>query len=50
MTATVTNRYLFEHPLQELLGLNTQLRSIQGSLKVEIAKKLELGECIAKER
>ena len=30
---------LFEHPLQELPGLDTQLRSIQGSLKVEVAKR-----------
>ena len=29
---------LFKHPLQELLGLDTQLRSIRGSLKVEVAK------------
>ena len=41
---------LFEHPLQELLGLDKQLRSIRGSLKVEVAKKLELEEHIAKER
>ena len=40
---------LFEHPLRELLGLDTQLRSIRGSLKVEVAKNLELEECIAKE-
>ena len=40
---------LFEHPLQELLGLDTQLRSIRGSLKVEVAKKFQLEECIAKE-
>ena len=33
---------LFDHPLQELLGLDKQLRSIRGSLKVEIAKKVEL--------
>ena len=31
---------LFEHPLRELLGLDKQLRSIRGSLKVEVAKKL----------
>ena len=31
---------LFEHPLRELLGLDKQLRSIRGSLKVEIAKTL----------
>ena len=41
---------LFKHPLRELLGLDTQLRSIQGSLKVEVAKKVQLEECIAKER
>ena len=41
---------LFKHPLQELLGLDTQLRSVRGSLKVEVAKRFELEECIAKER
>ena len=41
---------LFEHPLHKLLGLDTQLRSIRGSLKVEVAKKVELKEHIAKER
>ena len=40
---------LFEHPLRELLGLDKQLRSIRGSLKVEVAKKVELEECITKE-
>ena len=40
---------LFEHPLRELPGLDKQLRSIRGSLKVEVAKKVELEECIAKE-
>ena len=40
---------LFEHPLRELLGLDRQLRSIRGSLKVEVAKNVELEECIAKE-
>ena len=39
---------LFEHPLRDLLGLDTQLRSIRGSLKVEVAKR-ELEEHIAKE-
>ena len=28
---------LFEHPLRELLGLDKQLRSIRGSLKVKVA-------------
>ena len=37
---------LFEHPLQELLGLD---KSIRGSLKVEVGKKVELEEHIAKE-
>ena len=41
---------LFKHPLQELLGLDKQLRSIRGSLKVEAAKKLELEERITKEQ
>ena len=40
---------LFEHPLRELLGLDKQVRSIRGSLKVEVAKKVELEEHIAKE-
>ena len=40
---------LFENPLRELLGLDEQLRSIRGSLKVEVAKKIELEEHIAKE-
>ena len=40
---------LFEHHLLELLGLDKQLRSIRGSLNVEVAKKLELEEPIAKE-
>ena len=31
---------LFEHPLRELLGLDKQLKSIRGSLKVEVAKRL----------
>ena len=31
---------LFKHPLCELLGLDKQLRSIRGSLKVEVAKRL----------
>ena len=40
---------LFKHPLCELLGLDKQLRTIRGSLKVEVAKKVQLEECIAKE-
>ena len=41
---------LFKHPLRDLLGLDKQLRSIRGSLKVEVAKKVQLEEHIAKER
>ena len=41
---------LFEHPLRELLGLDKQLRSIRGSLKVEVTKKVELEEHITKEQ
>ena len=33
---------LFEHPLRELLGLDKQLKSIRGSLKVEVVKKVQL--------
>ena len=40
---------LLEHPLRELLGLDAQLRTIRGSLKVEVAKKVELEEHITKE-
>ena len=36
--------------MQELLGLDKQLRSIRVSLKVEVAKKVELEEHITKER
>ena len=41
---------LFKHPLSELLGLGEQLRSIRGSLKVEVAKEVQLEEHITKER
>ena len=40
---------LFEYPLCKLLGLHKQLRSIKGSLKVEMAKKIQLEENIKKE-
>ena len=40
---------LFEHPLREFLGLDKQIRSIRGSIKVEVAKKVELEELISKE-
>ena len=38
-----------EYPLRELLGLDKQLRNIRGSLKVEVAKKVQLEEHITKE-
>ena len=41
---------LLENLLHELLGLNKQLRTIRGSLKVEAAKKVELEKHIKKER
>ena len=41
---------LFKHPLHKLLGLGKQLRTIQGSLKVEVAKNVELEEHITKEQ
>ena len=41
---------LFKHPLLELLGLDKQLRKIRGSLKVEVAKRVQLEEHIAKEQ
>ena len=41
---------LLEYPLRELLGLDKQLRTIRGSLKIEVAKKVQLEEHIAKER
>ena len=34
---------LFKHPLCKLLGLDTQLISIRGSLKVEVSKKGSVG-------
>ena len=41
---------LFKNPLHELLGLDKQLRSIRGSLKVEVAQKVEMEEHITKEQ
>ena len=40
---------LLENPLCKLLGLDKQLRTIRGSLKVEVVKKVELEEHIKKE-
>ena len=39
---------LFEHPLQELLGLDKQLRSIRGSLKVEVSKRFSWKSALLK--
>ena len=36
--------------MRELLGLDKQLRSIRGLLKVEVAKKVQLEENIKKEK
>ena len=40
---------LFKHPLRELLGLDKELRSIRGLLKVETVKKVQLEECTERE-
>ena len=37
-------------PMRELLMLDKQLRSIRGSLKVQVAKKVQLEENIKKEK
>ena len=37
-------------PMRELLGLDAQLRSIRGSLKVEVAKQVQLEKHITKEQ
>ena len=37
-------------PMHELLGLDKQLRSIRGSPKVEVAKKVQLEESVKKEK
>ena len=36
--------------MHELLALDEQLRSIRGSLKVEVAKRVQLEECVKKEK
>ena len=45
-----TDDDLFEHPLHELLGLDKQLKSIRGSLRVLVAQKIKLDEKIKKEK
>ena len=41
---------LFEYSSWELLGLDRQLRSIRGSLKVEVARKVQLEEHMRKDK
>ena len=41
---------LFKYPSRELLGLDKQHRNIRGSLKVEVAKKVQLEEHIKKKK
>ena len=41
---------LFKYLLRELLGLDKQLRSIRGSLKVEVAKKVQLEQHIERKK
>ena len=41
---------LLEYLIRELLSLDKQLRSVRGSLKIEVAKKFQLEEHIARER
>ena len=39
-----------QFPLCKLLGLDKNLRSIRGSLKVEMVNKIQLEECIEREK
>ena len=41
---------LFEQPLRELLGLDKELKTIRGSLQVEIAKKGQLEQHIVRDK
>ena len=41
---------LLEHPLHKLLRLDKMLRSIQGSLKLEMVKKFQLQQHIKREK
>ena len=41
---------LLGHPLHKLLGLDKELRSIRGSLKVETVKTIHLENCIETEK
>ena len=39
---------LFEHPLHDHLGLDNQLRSIRGSIKVEVVKRFSWKNALRK--
>ena len=39
-----------QHPLHKLLGLDKELRSITGLLKVEMVEKVQLEECTEREK
>ena len=39
-----------QYPLHDLLSLDKELRSIRGSLKVEMVKKDQLQKCIEREK
>ena len=41
---------LFKYPLHNLLGLDKELRSIRGQLKVAVAKKVQLEQHIEQEK
>ena len=41
---------LLEHLLHALLGLDKELRSIRGLLKVKTAKKVQLEKCIERDK
>ena len=48
--ARSTENLIEDFPMCELVGLDKQLRSIRFSLKVEVAKKFQLEECIELEK
>ena len=50
LTAQLERESSEDLPKHELLGLDKQLRSIRGSLKVEVAKRVQLEERIEKEK
>ena len=50
LTAQLGGESSKDLPMRELLGLYKQHRSIRGSLKVEMTKKVELQKCFEQER